>query len=146
MRRRTVWISVIVSVLGLEVAAQTTSRSFRWGTSHSDAYAAGWREQTGSAAQTGVLLHYNGQAWTAVREAETELGTSLWAASPTDVFVTGTTLNGLNDVRHFDGSRLSTVLSDARFGSRSAVWSAPTGEVFVVGQGGSVFRGVPGPR
>ena len=116
------------------------------GTSHSDAYAAGWREETGAAAQTGVCLHYNGQAWTAVPGAETELGTALWAASPTDVFVTGTTLNGLNDVRHYDGARLSTILSDARFGIRSSVWSAPNGEVFLVGEGGSVFRGVPGLR
>ena len=115
------------------------------GTSHSDTYAAGWREETGAAAQTGVFLHYNGQAWTAVPGAETELGASLWAASPTDVFVTGTTLNGLNDVRHYNGAQLSTVLSDARFGIRNAVWSAPNGEVFVVGEGGSIFRGVPGP-
>lgn len=115
------------------------------GTSHSDTYAAGWREETGAAVQTGVFLHYDGQAWTAVPGAETELGTSLWAASPTDVFVTGTTLNGLNDVRHYDGERFTTVLSDARFGIRNAVWSAPNGEVFAVGEGGSIFRGVPGP-
>jgi hypothetical protein len=117
------------------------------GTSPTDVYAAGWQGLVSADVdRTGVLLRFDGQAWKAVPDGDTELVSSLWAASPADVFLVGRTLNGLNDVRHYDGSRLSTVLSDARFGTRSAVWSAPTGEVFVVGQGGSVFRGVPGSQ
>ena len=117
------------------------------GTSPTDVYAAGWQGLVSADVdRTGVLLRFDGQTWKAVPDGDTELVSSLWAASPAHVFLVGRTLNGLNDVRHFDGSRLSTVLSDARFGSRSAVWSAPTGEVFVVGEGGSVFRGVSGPR
>jgi photosystem II stability/assembly factor-like uncharacterized protein len=116
------------------------------GTSPTDAYAAGWQGHVDvDVDRTGVFLHSDGQTWKAVPEGDTELVSSLWAASPTEVFLVGRTLNGLNDVRRFDGARLSTVLSDARFGIRSAVWSALNGEVFVVGEGGSVFHGVPGP-
>ena len=107
-----------------------------WGSSASDVYAGGAR---------GTLLHFDGRTWTPVPGAETELVSSLWAVSPTDVLVTGTTLNGLNDVRHYDGQAWSTVASDRRFGFRK-VWGAPGGEVFVAGEGGTILRGVPGPR
>jgi hypothetical protein len=117
------------------------------GTSPTDVYAAGWRGPVDvDVDRTGVFLHYDGRTWKSVPGAETELVSSLWAVSPTDVFVAGRTLNGLNDVRHYDGKRLSTITSDARFGIRNAVWSAPNGEVFVVGEGGMVLHGVPGPR
>jgi len=142
------WSPVQISVKKLLQVKETYSQfNALGGTSPTDVYAAGW-QGSGAVAEvdrTGVFLRFDGQAWKAVPDGDTELVSSLWAASPADVFLVGRTLNGLNDVRHFDGSRLSSVLSDARFGIRSAVWSAPTGEVFVVGQGGSVFRGVPGP-
>jgi hypothetical protein len=118
------------------------------GTSPTDMYAAGWQGPVDvdvDVDRTGILLHFDGQTWKAIPEGDTELVRSLWAASPTEVFLVGRTLNGLNDVRHYDGERLTTVLSDARFGIRNAVWSAPNGEVFVVGEGGSIFRGVPQP-
>jgi hypothetical protein len=118
------------------------------GTSPTDVYAAGWQGPVDvdvDVDRTGILLHSDGLTWKAIPEGDTELVRALWVASPTEVFLVGRTLNGLNDVRHYDGERLTTVLSDARFGVRNAVWSAPNGEVFVVGEGGSIFRGVPQP-
>jgi hypothetical protein len=116
------------------------------GTSPADVYAAGWEGPVDvDVDRTGVLLHYDGRTWEAVPGAETEIVSSLWAVSPTDVVVTGRNLNGLNDVRRYDGERLSTVSSDARFGLRK-IWAARSGEVFAVGDSGTLLREVPGPR
>lgn len=115
------------------------------GTSATDVYAAGWRGEIAAVDETraGVLLHYDGRTWEAVPGAETELVSSVWALSSTHVLLTGMTLNGLNDVRHYDGKVLSTLASDGRFDFRR-LWIAPGGEVFAVGKGGTLFTGVLG--
>lgn len=114
------------------------------GTSSTDVYAAGWRGEVATVdeSRTGVFLHHDGRSWTRISGANDSLISSLWAVSPTEVFVTGTTLNGLHVLRHYDGRRLTTLTSDRLFEMRK-VWVAPTGEVLVAAKGGTVFRGVP---
>ena len=92
-----------------------------------------------------MLLHFDGRRWTPVTGADDSLVSSLWAVSPTDVLLTGTTLNFLHALRRYDGQRFTTITSDRLFEMRE-LWVAPTGEVFVAAKGGTVFRGVPEPR
>ena len=114
------------------------------GTSPTDVYAAGWRGPVDADVdRTGVFIHYDGRTWESVPGGETELVSSLWAVSPTDVFLAGRTLNGLNDVRHYDGKRLTTITSDGRFGSRK-VWVGPGGEIFLAEERGMLRQGLPG--
>jgi hypothetical protein len=49
-----------------------------WGTSSTDVYAVG----------VGTLLHFDGQGWSESLSAAQRL-TGIWAASPSDVFVSG---------------------------------------------------------
>jgi hypothetical protein len=49
-----------------------------WGTSGTDVYAAG----------VGTILHFDGQSWSEVLAVSARLA-GVWAGSPTDVFVAG---------------------------------------------------------
>lgn len=62
----------------------------------------------------------------------------IWAVSPDEVYFTGPAINGLEEVRRYDGEEFRIVDSESRFSPR-AIWGAPSGEVFVVGTNGFVL-------
>ncbi len=82
-----------------------------WGSSGTDVYAVGaiYDAKTvydGAPADTGVILHYNGTAWSVVMETERGLN-GVWGRSADDVFAVG--YGGL--ILHYDGSAWSTMNS-----------------------------------
>jgi hypothetical protein len=110
------------------------------GTSPANAYAAGWRRPAGELgdAREGFLLRSDGENWSPISGGETQLVEALWAAAPDEVYFVGPALNGLPEVRRFDGQVFRVVDSQSRF-SPQAIWGAPTGEIFVAGTNGFVL-------
>ena len=110
------------------------------GSSPSNLFAAGSRSPSGAQREEreGVLLRFDGETWKQVKGGETQLVVSLGAAGR-EALLVGPALNGLSEIRRFDGDTFRTVRSEGRFGYRD-VWVAPTGEVFIAGTNGYVLR------
>jgi hypothetical protein len=110
------------------------------GTSTSNVLAAGWRRPSGElrTEREGVLLRFDGESWKSVKGGETQIVDTLWAAAGETLLV-GTALNGLSEIRRFDGDEFRRIRSEGRFDYRD-IWRAPTGEVFVAGTTGFVLR------
>lgn len=124
-------------------------RSFGWfwtftslgGTSLGNVYAGGGRRPSGQLSADvfeGVVLRSDGAVWTPVRGSESQLVVGIWAATPDEIYIAGPAINGLEEVRRYDGEEFETVDSESRFSPR-AIWGAPTGELFVVGSNGFVL-------
>ncbi|HSE64181.1 MAG TPA: hypothetical protein VLG15_11290 [Thermoanaerobaculia bacterium] len=109
------------------------------GRSPANVYAAGWRQPSGELdTREGFLLRSDGETWSPISGGETQFVESLWAAAPDEVYLVGPALNGLPEVRRFDGQVFRVVDSQSRF-SPQAIWGAPTGEIFVAGTNGFVL-------
>jgi hypothetical protein len=134
------WLPVdLPSVAGLSLADV-------WGSSDVDLYA------VGNAADRGVVLHFDGVAWSVVLD-EPHVGfVRVGGTGPSDVWVTGHALvptghvleevAGHGAIRHFDGTGWSPVQSptSSPLGAVSAVSSSVVYVIADGGQGGSVWR------
>lgn len=115
------------------------------GTSSGPVYVGGGRRPSGQLSDEvveGVVLRSDGAAWTPVRGSESQVVAGIWASAPDEIYFAGPGINGLEQVRRFDGAEFRTVDSESRFSPR-AVWGAPTGELFVVGSNGFVLTKSP---
>jgi hypothetical protein len=110
------------------------------GTSGANVYAAGWRRPSGALREEreGVVLRYDGARWSEVAGGDNQISTGLWAASPDEVYFVGPALNGLEQIRRFDGQVFQVVDSESRLAPQ-AVWGVSSGEIFVVGTNGFVL-------
>jgi hypothetical protein len=115
------------------------------GISAEKVYAGGRRRPSGQLSDEvleGVVLRSDGGTWLPVRGSESQVVEAIWAVAPDEVYFAGAGINGLEQVRRFDGVEFRTVDSESRFSPR-AIWGAPTGEVFVVGTNGFVLTKSP---
>jgi hypothetical protein len=110
------------------------------GTSAANVYVAGWRRPSGALGEEreGVVLHFDGKTWTEVAGGGNQIVTGLWAQAPDEVYFIGPALNGLEQIRRFDGQVFQEVDSEGRLAPK-AIWGAPTGELFVAGTNGFVL-------
>ncbi|HMA17380.1 MAG TPA: hypothetical protein VKS03_02985 [Thermoanaerobaculia bacterium] len=111
------------------------------GTSAANVYASGSRRPSGQLSEKvleGIVLRFDGRSWMPVQGADSQVIEGVWAQSPREVYFSGPAINGLEEVRRYDGEGFETVDSESRFSPR-AIWGAPTGELFVVGSNGFVL-------
>ena len=99
-----------------------------WGTSPTDVYAVG-----------GVTIaHYDGIGWNATTRSldprNFEL-TGVWGSSASDVYAVEFQSGS---ILHYDGSDWAEMAGQ---GGLRAVWGAPSGNVFAVGENGAILRG-----
>ncbi len=139
-----------------------------WGTSTTDVYTVGGTYDP----PEGIVLHYDGTAWSGMVLGSDNAG--LWGMSPTDVYLisrsdttfhyNGVAWNALvdvgggssiwgtsatdfyavrgSDVTHYDGTDW-TMMGGVGTGL-SDLWGTWGGDVYVVGDGGTILRGVRG--
>jgi hypothetical protein len=113
-----------------------------WGRSATEVYVTVWTSLPGGAGGgdrpfgPGLILRYDGSAWTALpRPSSAPLG-PVWAGSASNLYVLQI---GSNKVWHFDGSDWTQlIIGEAPM---SDLWGSPTGELFAVGGGGAILRG-----
>ena len=102
-----------------------------WGTAANNIYVAGWG---------GKILHYNGAAWT-VETSLTNFGfLSVWATSPSDVYVAG------DAVLHYDGASWTPVRvrKEPDFNDVWAGTQSLYAEAVAVGTSGRIMRSAGG--
>lgn len=58
-----------------------------WGSTSTDIYAVGSLKVTGKSSRPGLILHYDGKSWTALKAGSEERLRDVWGTSPTNVFV-----------------------------------------------------------
>jgi hypothetical protein len=116
-----------------------------WGSSPSDVYAVGGVHYYDLPADRAVVLHYDGSQWSSVLD-ERHLGLArVWGSSATDVYAVGVTwvpsgeydeeTAGPGAIRHFDGSRWSTVQSPTS-APLTAIWGSSAADIYVLAAGG----------
>jgi hypothetical protein len=106
-----------------------------WGTSPTDVFVVG--EAFAAGELTGVMLHFDGTAWTRQHREPNLRPRGVWGSSPADVFAVGFDFFSSDaKVWHYDGTAWSEVpgftspVEDLAFLS---VWGASPTEVFAVG-------------
>jgi hypothetical protein len=115
------------------------TETFWWthGTSDHDVWAVG---------EKGRIAHWDGAKVTAFASGTTATLYGVWAAAPDDAWAVGGTPEGgtskPNDVvLHFDGTSWSAAPLPAIFGrAYFKVWGSSAGDVFVVGEAGTVWH------
>lgn len=114
------------------------------GTSAADLWAVGGNGDSAAGVIRGVILHYDGAAWTTVREGEGDLFHRVWAAGPRNVWVAGgrSPVNdldvGAGFLLHYDGAGWSRDRT-LDFFPLSLDGSGPE-DLWVGGPGGRLLR------
>jgi predicted RNA-binding protein with TRAM domain len=118
------------SAMGLPENAGDLGLYDVWGTSGQDVYAVGTRGLNGQSGYTGVVLHYDGTAWSTVAESGQEAMVAVWGSAANDVVV-ATAFGGF---LHFDGATWAPMAAPVR--ARENIWglwgSAPN-DMYAVG-------------
>ena len=91
-----------------------------WGSGPSDIYVVG---------ADGMLLHFDGAAWTSISAKTTSTLHDVWGSGPGDVYVVGSE----GTVLHYDGAAWAAMSAGTR-GSLRSVWGSGPTQIFVVGQ------------
>jgi hypothetical protein len=101
-----------------------------WGTSSTDVYAVGTRGLNGSSGYTGVVLHYDGTAWTKVAESPGHPLVAVWGSSPGDVIAGSTS----GPFLHYDGAAWTPMATPVRARENIwGLWGFAANQVFAVG-------------
>ncbi|HEU4680134.1 MAG TPA: hypothetical protein VFS51_00230, partial [Gemmatimonadales bacterium] len=103
-----------------------------WATSASDIFVTGVHDGSSD----GLILHYNGLAWSEQFRANQVLLGGLWGASATDVFTAGNPTGGSTSpglVLRYNGSQWSDVGPKEDFDHYNTVWGTSPGDLFVGG-------------
>ena len=96
-----------------------------WGSSSSDVFAVGFG---------GVILHYDGNAWSTMTSDPFKFYERVWGNSPSDVFAVG--FDGT--IMHYDGNAWSNVASGTS-NPLGGIWGSSSSDVFVVGSDGVIL-------
>jgi hypothetical protein len=97
-----------------------------WANSPSDVFAVG---------DYGVILHYDGKAWSPmVSGVNVDLG-DVWGTSGSDVFVSG----WQGTILHYDGKSWSP-MSSGTSKTIYSLWRTPEGDFFAAGEGGTILH------
>ena len=112
-----------------------------WGSSHNDVFAVGGPAYRGggiSAASSGIILHYNGNAagtWSPMDTGIIDDLYDVWGTSPCDVFAVG----AAGAILHYDGLAWSPMTSGTG-NWLNGVWGTAHNDVFAVGYGGTILH------
>jgi hypothetical protein len=98
-----------------------------WGSGPNDVFAGG---------AAGIILHYNGTAWTAMASGITSSSiNSIWGSGPKDVFAVG----DYGTILHYDGNAW-TAMDSGTAQWLYGVWGSSPNNVFAVGGGGTILH------
>ena len=97
-----------------------------WSVDKNDVFAVG---------ESGTILHYDGNSWTAMRSGTTESLSAIWGSSSKDVFAVGH-----NTILHYNGRGWANISSNASTGDFTGIWGSGSNDVFVVGQNGKILH------
>ena len=114
-----------------------------WGSSATDVYAIGEYQPEDSELSDfrGVILHYDGQAWTEVfRQADTDLK-HIWGTAATDVYVTGAQ-GQTGAIWHYDGQQWAP-LSIPAARTLEAIWGSSSRDIYVLQVADAPFYASP---
>ena len=100
-----------------------------WGSSSSDVFAVG----ADVSSEEGIILHYNGSAWSEVYNDSVELY-GVWGNSSSDVYAVGSG----GTILHYDGDTWSTESSGTTADLRG-IWGSTSGDIFVSGEDGTIL-------
>lgn len=98
-----------------------------WGSSVTNVFAVG---------DSGVVLRYNGTAWSRMTTGTTDGLTDVWGSGASDVYATTVT----GRLLRFNGSAWSFVAGVQAAGALRSVWGSAANNVYAVGDGGAVYR------
>ena len=98
-----------------------------WGSSASNVFAVG---------DSGVVLRYNGTAWTRMTTGTTAQLNDVWGSGPSDVYAATAT----GRLLRFNGTAWSFVSGVQAPGALRAVWGSAANNVYAVGDGGMMMR------
>ncbi len=101
-----------------------------WGSSSTDVFAVGLQSES----TQGIILHYDGSAWTSMTSTDCWLS-DVWGSSSTDVFAVGPS----GTILHYDGSTWSA-MSSGTTQQLNGVWGTSSTDVFAVGVQGVVLH------
>jgi hypothetical protein len=120
--------SVAAKGLGdFDTPARSYSLQAVWGTAANNVFAVG---------DSGMVLRYNGTAWTRMTTPTTARLTDVWGSGASDVYAT--TASG--QLIRFNGSTWATVAAVQAPGALHGVWGTAANNVYAVGDGGLVYR------
>jgi hypothetical protein len=101
-----------------------------WGTSGTDVYAVGTRGLNGSSGYTGVVLRYDGTAWTKIAESPGHPLVAVWGSGPADI-VAGSTSGPF---LRYDGAAWTAMATPERARENIwGLWGFAANQVFAVG-------------
>ncbi len=98
-----------------------------WGSSASNVFAVG---------DSGVVLRYNGTAWTRMTTGTTDPLNDVWGSGPSDVYAATST----GRLLRFNGTAWSFVSGVQVPGALRSVWGSAANNVYAVGDGGMMMR------
>ncbi len=114
------WIRRDLPALDVEIKALFKV----WGTGPDNVWAVG---------QRGVLMHYDGSAWTQVPSGTNKDLISLWGTGPDDILAVGGRANGI--LARYDGTSWATQVLEGQ-PALNGIWMAPDGVATIVGARG----------
>lgn len=94
---------------GLSLGGPGSADYSIWGSAGNDVYVVGSRHGNGDMTTSGVVLHYDGAAWSEVvvpQSGPSDYFASVWGRSASDVYV-----GGRDAIRHYDGASWTVSLS-----------------------------------
>ena len=97
-----------------------------WGSSSSDVFAV---------CLGGIILHYNGSAWSGMTSGTANQLSAIWGSSATDVFAVGI----YGTILHYDGTAWSAMNSGTS-DSLAGIWGSSSSDVFVVSYQGTILH------
>lgn len=109
-----------------------------WGAGPHDVWAAGgsWEDRgDGADHDQGVILHYDGKAWSVTADALPAALQALWGTGPRDVFAVGSE----GAIYHYDGDAWTEMPQRTRSTLRG-LWGASAKDVWAVGDDGVVLH------
>lgn len=112
-----------------------------WCSSSSNVFVVGSKLTESRGIQEGVILHYDGNSWSATVIDTALRINAVWGSSPSDVYAAGTVLgdkvfNGV--ILHYNGDSWSE-FSRAERGINS-IWGSSYANVFAVGEEGTILH------
>jgi hypothetical protein len=117
-----------------------------WASGSNDVWAVGSDSTAGPSARGGILVHWDGAAWTYVPSPSPNLSrllTTVWGFSPSDIWVGGQDYDQNLDetvplLLHFDGTAWSKV--DGVTSPIAGIWGKSTHDVWAVGSAPTAFH------
>jgi len=106
-----------------------------WGTGPDDVWAAGWEWDDVAGRDFGLIVHWNGTAWTAERQGTSERLHALHGTGPDDIWAVAAG----SDPLHWDGTSWTSYPVEAA-STYEGVWGTAANDYWAVGTGGVVVH------